>query len=414
MPIPQPNMPMPPEDVLSSFFGGRTESDPLTLAKLRGQRISEAQNRLVADTRAGDARDAGGTTALLKMLQGEADADPDTGVAAHAAEAKIADAEQQLAPGPVGDLRKHNEAIALQKSLAEHPPQNVSPFSGSQIPRVPGAISGSAGGAQPVDPSAAIMAASSGPPVPEGVDPEAFARLTGDLSPEAAAKVAQLLRYDIAPPTGNALARPEWSTITGRAAQIDPTLDMKTYPQRQAYLKTLADGRVGGNKTALDQLMHHMNNLDESAMGLGNSGGLPWSKPWNAFTNSLLDHTSGNPKLGRFNADAQAVADELSKVFKGDVSTDHEIRGWRDQLSSSSTPDEFKGKLSELANLVAGRLAAAQHQYKSVMGRPAPDFFSPESRQAWEGFQSKYGGVGRSASPAQPLPPGVSVRPMQP
>lgn len=386
MPMPLPQAPTAPEDVLASFFGGRTESDPLTLAKLRGQRISEAQNRLVADTRAGDGRDAGGTTALLKMLQGEADTDPDTGVEARGRQQKMEDAATAIGPGPIGDLNRHNEAVAIQRDLAQHPSPNVSPFdNGPIVPNVSGGVPSN-------------MKPGSGPATlsrnaaPGNVDADRFAAATRDLSPDAAAKVAALLQYDLPIPSGNVLTRPEYSVILGRAMQIDPTFDYKNYDARKAYLQDFAKGKTGQGVQALDTVMHHLDNFDQAATGLHNSG----FKPYNAAANWFTSNTIGNPAVGKFEEAANAVSGELSNVFKATGATDHEIASWRDHLSTSATPEEFKARVQELTGLIGGRMDAVGKHYQDVMGKPSPDFLSPESRGIWQRFQS--GGAAHNGS----------------
>lgn len=118
-----------PLDVLGGFLGidpadaAETADAPLVLAGLRNARTNEAQDRFVRDVRAGDTRDAAGTDSLLKMLKGEADSDPYTGVAAHQREAATAatlgDASLRADPRMVADAKLHaSQAGDLEQSIA--------------------------------------------------------------------------------------------------------------------------------------------------------------------------------------------------------------------------------------------------------------------------------------------------------
>lgn len=380
-------------------------ADPaLQLASLRDARKGELEDRLINDRSTGDAGDGIRAKSFLDLLSADQSSDPYTGDAARAAAQKTTDqrnamSAQENPNSPEGRAQAHQEAIELQKSMVEHPNPNVSPFGGSNIPNVPGGVpsggSGSGGGN--------TMSMGSGP-APQGVDPSKWAAHTSDLTPDAAAKVAALLKYDLPIPSGNVLARPEYSAILGRAMQIDPTFDYKQYDARKSYLQDFAKGQTGRAVTGLDTVMHHLDSFNDAAEGLHNSG----FKPWNYLSNEALSATVGNPAVGRFDEASNAVSGELSNVFKATGATDSEIKSWRDHLSMASTPDEFKSRVSELTDLINGRMQAVGKHYKDVMGHDAPDFLSPESRDIWKKFQQP----GSSQSPQQApgaLPAGVSV-----
>jgi hypothetical protein len=82
----------------------------------------------------------------------------------------------------------------------------------------------------------------------------------------------------------------------------------------------------------------------------------------------------------KFNAAANAVEGELANVFKGMGATDQEIKSWREQLSTSQSPEQLHGAIKQVTELLGGRMDAPAEQYKTGMGR-AKDFhlLSPTS-----------------------------------
>lgn len=371
-----------PTDALATLLGVDSTTGPvntdnamqdpsLELASLRGQRENELRQRTAMGT---DTRASG----LLKMLQGEQAADPVTGLAAQKAANKsredYTNAVVLNSPSnPLAQEEAAKENFQIRLAEANHPNPNVSPF-----------VSGAPGmGGHGVTP-------------PHGVDPSVWAEKTADMTPDAASKLAQVLEYKAALPTGNALARPEWSAILGRARQVDPTFDAKNYAARQAYLTQYEKSNV---PVALDTVMQHLGSLDTAAQGLHNTG----LKPWNWLMQGAANMTTGNPALQKFEGAANAVEGELSNVFKATGATDQEIKSWRSQLSSSATPEEFQAKLGELVDLIKGRMNAVTSRYQTVMGREPANPLSESSQQIWQQFQNR--GTG--------LPQGVTVRRVQ-
>lgn len=395
--MPQPMMygpPRRPEDEIADFLALNGDSHaaamdanaPVRLAALRNTRRRELEDQVAQNPQ--DAHHK----ILLKFLDQDMADDPFTGDEAQAREKYVEDALTKANTetlDPVADSMRHKEAIALQQTLASHPNPNVMPFSGSAAPAVPGAVPVGRGGPSMAPASVTAGSAPHGVPAPPGIDPQKWAAQTADLTPDTASKLAAVLQYDQSIPSGNVLARPEWSTIMGRTKQIDPTFDAKQFDTRKAYLSSYAKSNL---PTSLDTVMHHLDSFNTAAEGLHNTG----VKPWNYLTNQVLDMTVGNPAMKTFDDRANAVAGELSNIFKATGATDQEIKSWRDNLSASATPEEFHQQLQGLTDLIRGRLEAIQNRYQTVTGRQSPQLLSDESRAIWERFNKP---AGASAAP---------------
>lgn len=358
--------------------------DPsLELASLRGSRENELKLRMAA----GDT--SNNTAGRLGDVQKDLASDPFTGLLEQARATKQGDLMNQSSAlqnpsNPIAQEQKSRDTFALQKTAAEHPNTNVSPFAAG-------------GGGAGVG-----MDSGHGIPPPPGIDPALWQAKTADLTPEAAAKVSAVLRYDAKIPGGNVLARPEWSTITGRVMQIDPTFSQGNFDARQGYLQKFEKSDIPGS---LDTVMHHLGTFNSSAKNLENSGGQPWSKGYNAAGNWIKEHTIGFPEKTAFADASNAVAGELANVFKATGATDQEIEGWKHNLTASATPEEFQQNVQTLVQLIRGRMDAVTNRYQTVMGKKPASLLSEESQQIWNQFGGNTHGeqgqpAGNTAMPA--------------
>lgn len=191
--------------------------------------------------------------------------------------------------------------------------------------------------------------------------------------------LAQRIADYKADPSSVASLRGNARTQLIQAAQIlNPSFDMNLYQQRQ---KTLNDFAGGGkdytNIKALNTAVGHLAELKQAADALKNRG----ATFWNALANGA-ESTFGDPRVVQFNTAANAVAGEMANIFKNSGGTDSEIRAWREQLSSSSSPAQLSTGINTLIDLMGSRLNAIKDSYKSVMNEDLPfPVLSPTSQK---------------------------------
>lgn len=192
--------------------------------------------------------------------------------------------------------------------------------------------------------------------------------LTGDaylqsLPESIRSQVKAIVEGRMQPPSGFALKSPQIQALMRAAAQYEPGFDLTKWSARTATNKDFASGAAAKNVTSLNTVIGHLSDLKEKAEALGNynSGFGPLTTTVNQYGNAY-NSASGRPEVNNFNLARNAVADELSKVFKGSGISDHEIAQWKSTLNESMTPDQLKGAVKTAIGLMESRLYALNDQ----------------------------------------------------
>lgn len=169
----------------------------------------------------------------------------------------------------------------------------------------------------------------------------------------------------------------ERQIVTEMASQVDPTYDSSQFSAKQASMKYFQGGGKGGQTiNSLNTAIGHLYTLKQIGDQLGNGN----FTPANAFKNDISTKF-GSAKANNFNTVANAVAGEMSNVFKNSGATDDEIQSWRKTLDASMSPAQLQGAIDEMITLMSSRLQALQGQYENGMGKPANySFLTPESQ----------------------------------
>ncbi|MDQ0010539.1 hypothetical protein J2T07_002729 [Luteibacter jiangsuensis] len=168
-------------------------------------------------------------------------------------------------------------------------------------------------------------------------------------------------RYPV--PTGKAATSPWWQSVVQDAQQVDPTFEAGSYQARAAARKDFTSGATAKNITALNTVAHHLDQLLEQGKQL-NNGRFPL---WNSIANSAGTHV-GKDAVNNYNLNADAVADELAKVFAGSSGALADREQIRSRLDASLSPTQQEGFGRTAASLIEGRLAGLQAQLDQGLG----------------------------------------------
>jgi hypothetical protein len=181
----------------------------------------------------------------------------------------------------------------------------------------------------------------------------------------------QMSKYDLPFSTmGRLLASkdPTGRNIIAGAIEKNPDLDATNYQAKQRVKNSFTSGKDKANIQSLRQVIYHLERLKASAEALNNHD---WTS-WNSFGNYVLSKT-GDPRIVRFDNDANAVANEMATVFKNSGATDVEgIKSWHNQLNSSESPAQLHASINEAAELAASRLGVIQKAWTDGMGTSTP------------------------------------------
>lgn len=165
--------------------------------------------------------------------------------------------------------------------------------------------------------------------------------------------------------------------IAQMVAQYDPSFDMTQYGARAASRKDFNSGKAAQNIRSINTAVKHLDSLSKAADQLENRS----FPAWNAVANTAVS-AGGGAAPGNFETAANAVASEMAAIFKNGGATDQEIKNWRQKIGPNASPEQIKGSISTMIDLMSGRLAALSAQYGTAMGKPK-DFqiLSPKSRE---------------------------------
>lgn len=169
------------------------------------------------------------------------------------------------------------------------------------------------------------------------------------------------------------------SDVIALAKQYDPTYDEKQYATRAAMQKYITTGAGSATITAANTLIKHLKLLSDAALKLpgthgGTVAGVPQGArgftPANALRNSIAS-TFGSSAVSNFMTEAQAVASEAAKVYKGSASpAEGEIQDFKKQLNPNMSDEQIQGVVKSLIDLMAGKISTLADNYTSTMGKP--------------------------------------------
>lgn len=181
-----------------------------------------------------------------------------------------------------------------------------------------------------------------------------------------ATMVKKMVNGEIPPPSSFVLAKsPYWNALMMKAAQYDPDFDQTSWAARSAGRKDFYGGGKSSEMVrAANQTIDHVGHLVESFDKLGNS-----QYPiYNEAKNFVGQKITGDAGVPDFLANAHAVADEMSKVFKGANLSDTEIKAWEHSLNANMSPEQQRAAVAKLMDLLGGSLNALEQKRESSLG----------------------------------------------
>lgn len=233
-------------------------------------------------------------------------------------------------------------------------------------------------------------------------DPGAWAQAAGDdllktLPPQTAAQVKALAEGRMQFPTGFAISKPYWQNMLNLTAQYDPTFDAANYNSRSKTRGDFTSGKSAQNITALNTVIGHLDHLDHAIDGLGNYAGDepgpvlgiplgPLAHANNSAAEFIARQSGTGQRYKDFDAAKTAVANELTRVFRGAGGAEADIQGYMKQLDGASSPQELRATVKSMANLINSRIQALGEQYSQGMGRSQDGIrlLTPDKQEAFQ------------------------------
>lgn len=182
----------------------------------------------------------------------------------------------------------------------------------------------------------------------------------------------------IAFPGSFSLRSPYWQKMVADITQYDPSFDAVNYSSRSATRKDFTSGKSAQAITSFNTAIGHLGTLDKAADALNNTSFPPANRIANAYKGA-----TGDPRIVRFNTAKQAVADELTRAFRGTGGNVSDIKGWEESLSAANSPAQLHEAVKQAVDLLRSRIEAVGQQYRRGMGTTADvmDLLTPSARK---------------------------------
>jgi len=187
----------------------------------------------------------------------------------------------------------------------------------------------------------------------------------------------------------------------------DPNFDAVNFTARQQTRKNFTSGKAAGNVTAFNTAIGHLGTLADSIDGLGNR-----SSPWyNRVTQPISENL--DPKyaanLKKFEASRTAVADELTRAFRGSGGNVHDIVQWEKTINTADSPQALRAAVQQAAELLNSRIVSLGDEYNRGMGttKSPMELLNPKAAAAFQHMLE--GGKPPAAAGSAPVKPGNYV-----
>jgi len=255
-------------------------------------------------------------------------------------------------------------------------------------PNTPPVAPGSADDAA-IPPNARFAQLKPGIDTPEGTHPEVLAALPPSLA-------ATVRAIDEGRQSLGSVGYKDRTAIAKLVNQYDDNFDQTTYALRNRTNSDLSsNGNAGKMILAVNQLLPHLKTASDKAAELDNS-----SYPAANSVANWWATATGDPRVKTFEEVREVAAMDAARLLRGSgAMAEKDIEFWRNNLSSAGSPRQLQSQLNLLADdLMGARIGSIKQSYEMNMRKKAPDFVSPEAKEALNAIKGRL--PGQNAAPA--------------
>lgn len=201
-------------------------------------------------------------------------------------------------------------------------------------------------------------------------------------------------------PSGMILKTPYGQWLQGALSQADQGLNAQTYQQRQ---KAFNDWYGGGKDQSGVQQVRQAADHGVALVGsLERNGNYPGGALVNKPLNEIGDLIGTNTEYGPAKLNVHALADELSKIWRGGGNSDSEVHAWEAGFPVNGTLSQQRAAVGKAAELYEGGIKALERKHQDSFGAIAstlPPIIDPQAGQAIAAM--KAWAAGGKAAPTQ-------------
>jgi len=151
-----------------------------------------------------------------------------------------------------------------------------------------------------------------------------------------------------------------------------PNYSTADYDIEKGVMKSATSGAIATNLTNFNTAIEHAKQLQEDANALDNANLQTYNKIGNRLNVEL-----GKDAVTNFNVVKNALAGEMSKVFKGGQATDAEIKAVEQPFNAANSPEQLKGAIASAIRLMNSKRDALKQQVEQ--GRQGKANFGSEA-----------------------------------
>lgn len=246
------------------------------------------------------------------------------------------------------------------------------------------------------------------PPDGGGLSGDAFLKTLPDQ--KYADKVRAIAEGREPFPQGQIMRSPYGRKLGEDVLAFDPSFDAVNYGSREKTRKDFTSGKSAANLTSFNTTISHLDSLARAAEKLENTN-FPL---WNTLANKVAG--SYDPKFQaaakEFQAARTAVADELTRSFRGSGGNVHDIKAWEATINAADSPAALRSAIKQAAELLRGRIDAVGDQYNRGMNttKDPLELLNPKSAEAFKRLHEQDVQTGPGKDTAAPkLKPGEAT-----
>jgi hypothetical protein len=188
------------------------------------------------------------------------------------------------------------------------------------------------------------------------------------LPPARAQMIRSIAAGDLSLNSVGGRSGPQKQFLAQQVLQYDPDASEINLQARQATRKAFTSGTQGQSIIQANTVGGHLAALDALADTLKN-GPFPLV---NAVANPLQTNLAIGDKqktVTAFNTLSNTLASELTKFYRNNGGSEADVKEFRSQLSSSSSPDQIHTAIKEMAGAVLSKIGALNDSYSAGMGK---------------------------------------------
>lgn len=204
------------------------------------------------------------------------------------------------------------------------------------------------------------------PALTSNATPEDKQAFLSKLQPGVAGIVKGLSDYSLDLSKVSSIRGDQRLQLAELVKQYDPTFDMNQYAARKNFINNLANGPLSKSIISANQLIGHINGLQQAYTDLHNT-----SIPLINAAGNLAKTATGSGAPTKVHTNAAAVANELEALFRGSGGgSEQGIQDWKKSISDNASPEQSSAFIQKAIELMSSRLGAIDSQYQNIMGKP--------------------------------------------